>query len=58
MTADLNVFSCHYSSIICNMRFSTILGSVLLAVPIQAAKLLICSDSTTANYATGNALQG
>ncbi|KAF5254516.1 hypothetical protein FANTH_774 [Fusarium anthophilum] len=40
------------------MRFSTILGSVLLAAPIQAAKLLICSDSTTANYATGNALQG
>ncbi|KAF4438658.1 Rhamnogalacturonan acetylesterase [Fusarium acutatum] len=40
------------------MRFSTILSSVLLAAPIQAAKLLICSDSTTANYATGNALQG
>ncbi|CZR32737.1 uncharacterized protein FPRO_01962 [Fusarium proliferatum ET1] len=40
------------------MRFSTILASVLLAAPIQAAKLLICSDSTTANYATGNALQG
>ncbi|KAF5628511.1 rhamnogalacturonan acetylesterase [Fusarium sp. NRRL 25303] len=40
------------------MRFSTILTSVLLAAPIQAAKLLICSDSTTANYATGNALQG
>ncbi|KAH7269119.1 SGNH hydrolase-type esterase domain-containing protein [Fusarium redolens] len=40
------------------MRFSTILGTVLLAAPIQAAKLLICSDSTTANYATGNALQG
>lgn len=44
--------------VVYNMRFSTIFGSVLLAAPIQAAKLLICSDSTTANYATGNALQG
>ncbi|KAF4943775.1 hypothetical protein FSARC_14833 [Fusarium sarcochroum] len=40
------------------MHFSTVLSTVLLAAPIKAAKLLICSDSTTANYATGNVLQG
>lgn len=51
-------FYANSSLVLYSMRFSTILSSVLLAVPIQAAKLLICSDSTTASYATGNALQG
>jgi hypothetical protein len=41
------------------MHFFKVLGTALLAAaPIQAAKLLICSDSTTANYATGDPLQG
>ncbi|KAM0214171.1 hypothetical protein ACHAPA_006610 [Fusarium lateritium] len=41
------------------MYFSNLLGLVLLlSSPIKAKKLLICSDSTTANYATGNPLQG
>jgi len=40
------------------MYFSYALYAISLAASTEAAKLLICSDSTTANYATGNALQG
>ena len=40
------------------MIFSTFLFGASIVASAEAAKLLICSDSTTANYATGNALQG
>ncbi|XEV01271.1 hypothetical protein FSHL1_006558 [Fusarium sambucinum] len=40
------------------MHFFKLFTAASLAVSAKAAKVLICSDSTTANYASGNPLQG